>query len=143
MQPADSAAQNLARRLLALEAGANNPPDVHVALRACEQLRLNLAKPLGDAGFQALLARALTLTKGEVPWMEAVKLEPNSTLAGFEDNALSQPVEEAMEGGRVLLFHLIRLLITFIGEALTLQLLHNIWSEMPWERNSDLEEILS
>ena len=42
----------------------------------------------------------------------------------------------------MLLSQLLRLLIIFIGEALTLQLLHNIWSEIPKERNTDAEEIL-
>lgn len=141
MRQVAATAQDLARRLLALEAGANNSPDVHAMLCAYKNLRLNLAKPLGVAGFQALFARALTLAQDEVLWLTAVKLEPGGTLLGFEDIALSLPVEEAVEGGMTLLSQLLRLLITFIGEALTLQLLHNIWSEIPWERNSNAEGI--
>ena len=140
-QTAATVAQNLAQCLLALEVDANNSSNVHAALSVLEKLRLNLAKPLGAAGFQALLVRALALAKSEVEWLNDVEVKANGTLAGFDDNARSR-AEEAVFGGAALLSELLALLIIFVGEALTLQLLHNIWSEIPWERNSNVEEIL-
>ena len=50
------------------------------------------------------------------------------------------PNGEAVPSGAVLIAHLIGLMITFIGEALTLRLLHDVWINLPdakvmFERN--------
>jgi len=47
---------------------------------------------------------------------------------------------EAAQSGGVLIAHLIGLMITFIGESLTLRLLHDVWLDLPdseinFERN--------
>lgn len=137
-----SAAHDLVQRLLALEAGANLPPDVLTVLRAYEKLRVNIAKMVGVAGFQVLIARALTLAKVEFPWLTSVEVEASGSLGGFEDAAMRQSAAEATQGGTALLSQVLELLMTFIGEALTLQLLHNIWSDIPWKKNLETEEIV-
>ncbi len=141
MKQAAPAAQDLARRLLTLEAGADNALVVHALLRTFEKLRVNLTKMIGGAGFQALLTRALALAQLEAAWLTAVQVEPKGMLAGFEENAHAQSPEEAMEGGTVLLAQILGLLILFVGEALTFHILHDIWSEIPWENKSGVEGI--
>ena len=66
--------QDLARRLLAVEAAHAQAADAHVdeAVRVCEKLRGPLVKFAGVAGFASLLSRALVLAKVEVPALGAV-----------------------------------------------------------------------
>ncbi len=116
----------LAERLLGYEIDLGDEP---AAFRVCEKLRQVLGKLLGTAGFQALLARALTLARAEAPALRAVKINAQGSLEG-----LSQ-LEPRARGGRVskgevvLVATLLRLLVTFIGEALTQRLVEDAWPE--------------
>jgi hypothetical protein len=76
---------------------------------------------VGSAGYSSLLQRALTLAKREFPALTGVEVMADGSLGDLEDTAPSSSV---------LVAHLLQLLITFIGEALTLTLLLNIWSEL-------------
>jgi len=141
MRQTAPAAQDLAQRLLALEASVDNLPDVYAASSTFEKLHLSLVKLIGVTGFQALLVRALALAKTEVAWLAAVEVEADGTLRGFEENARKQSAEETIQGEVTLLSQLLGLLITFIGADLTLRLLKQIWSELPSESNLGAEEI--
>jgi len=67
--------------------------------------------------------RALTLAKREASILDGVQVKEDGSLEGLTG--------EAMEQGEVLVAHLIGLLETFIGEALTLRLLHDAWPDLP------------
>ena len=130
MKQTAPAVKDLARRLLLLEAN----PGEHAegaggdALNVFEKLRSHLSRLVGAAGFQALLARALALAKAEKNWLEVVRVQPDGTLEGFREAARQQPAEAATEGSEALLTQLLGLLVTFIGEALALRLVADIWS---------------
>ena len=128
MKHAGPAVRDLARRLLEFEACEceSKETKVHAGLHACEKLRESLEKLVGIAGFQALLSRALVLAKEEVAWLNRVHVEASGAIQGFDEAAPSQELEAA-RGGEVLLAQLIDLLVTFIGEALTLRLIRDIW----------------
>ena len=129
MEQAAPATRDLARLLLMGEEkqGEHAADRAHVALRVFEKLRSHLSRLVGVAGFQALLARALALAKNEVDWLAAVQVQADATLEGFGEAAQSQSAEAIVEGSATLLAQLLGLLITFIGEALTLRLVKDVW----------------
>jgi len=97
--------------------------DIHAVCRVCDKLRRPLTTLAGAAGFRSLLARALTLAKQESPALGAWEVKPDGSLQGLNG--------EAARSGAVLIAHLIGLMITFIGEYLTLRLLHDVWLDLP------------
>ena len=97
--------------------------DRQAVCRVCDKLRRPLTTLAGAAGFRSLLARALTLAKQESPALGAWEVKSDGSLEGLNG--------EAAQSGAVLIAHLIGLMITFIGESLTLRLLHDIWVDLP------------
>lgn len=129
MTQAAPAVRELARRLLALEVGEDGRSDARAALRALDELRIYLARLVGVAGFQALLARALALAKAEAPWLAAVHVDPGGTPLGLYEAALGQSAEAVEQGNLALLSQSIGLLVTFIGAALTMRMVRDIWPD--------------
>jgi len=117
--------RELARQLLACEEVAANPvaSDRHAVCRVCDRLRRPLTTLAGAAGFRSLLTRALTLAKQESPALGAWEVKADGSLEGLNG--------EAARSGAVLIAHLIGLMNTFIGESLTLRLLHDVWIDLP------------
>ena len=117
--------RDLAERLVAFEAAETtiSPADSVATCRVCEKLRRPLSALTGAAGFSSLLARALTLAKRECPALGAVGVNPDGSLDGL--------VGEAARASSVLVAHLLDLLATFIGETLTMRLLHDVWPDLP------------
>ena len=87
--------QGLARRLLAFQAAHHNSSATGVdgAARVIEELRLRLIKLAGIDGFRALLSRALTLAKAEVPSLNMVQVSADGSLEGVEG------IEQSQEAG--------------------------------------------
>jgi hypothetical protein len=91
-----------------------------------EKVRAPLAALVGASGFRSLLSRALALAHAEVRWLRAMHVKADGTLESpAEIGQLDQ--EEAARGEVVLLAELLGLLVTFIGETLTLRLLQDAW----------------
>ena len=100
--------------------------NVPVAFRVCEKLRRPLTTLAGATGFQSLMLRALTLAKREAPILSTVKV----TAVGSLHNGDVEPnLDNHVDGGVLLVAHLLGLLFTFIGETLTLRLVHDIWPD--------------
>ena len=131
MNQAAPAIQNLARRLLALEADGSEQAEAmaNAALGALTKLRIHLTKLVGIAGFEALLARALALARAEAVWLGAVRVQADGSLKGFSEAARQQSADAVTAGCRALMAQLLGLLVTFIGEALTLRLMQEVWPE--------------
>jgi hypothetical protein len=126
--------RELAQRLLSYEAVdvETSMADMQAVCRVCDKLRRPLATLAGAAGFRSLLARALALAKQESPALGAWEVKADGSLEGLDD--------EGAQSGSVLIAQLIGLMITFIGESLTLRLLHDVWLDLPdaevgFERN--------
>src|SRR5687767_10060082 len=97
---------------------------------AVEKLRLPLVALTGTAGFRALLSRALALANAEVRWLNAVHIRGDGSLECPAE--VAQLDKEEIASGEVLLIaHLLSLLVTFIGEALTLRLVQDAWPGAP------------
>jgi hypothetical protein len=92
-----------------------------------DKLRIYLSKLVGVAGFHALLARALSQAKLKAPSLKGVRTKPDGTLEGLSEVS-RQNRAIALED---LLVQLLGLLIAFIGEELTTQLMHDIWPDTP------------
>jgi hypothetical protein len=119
-----SETRELAEQLVDFEARSQSVSTVDrlATCRVCEKLRRPLVILTGTAGFSSLLSRALTLAKRESPALSAVQVKPDGSLEGLEG--------EAAQAHPILVGYLLSLLITFIGETLTMRLLHDIWPEL-------------
>ena len=128
--------RNLARRLLALEAAtapgkaADAPASgvQHEAVRVFDKLRISLTRFAGADGFAALLRRSLALARADVPSLDRVTIMPNSSIEGLETLA-AEDADGAVEAAAALTTHLLELLVTFIGEPLTLRMVYETWPD--------------
>jgi hypothetical protein len=117
--------RELAEQLVAFEANSQSvsTADRLATCRVCEKLRRPLVTLTGTAGYSSLLDRALTLAKRESRALSAVQVKPDGSLEGLEG--------EAAQAHPILVGYILSLLITFIGETLTMRLLHDIWPDLP------------
>jgi len=121
----------LAQRLLTYEAaaGETSEPAESAAFRVSAKLRRPLITLAGVAGFRSILSRALTLARAEAPGLSAVQVAADGSLKGLDELEPQIGKEQAREGGAILIAQLIGLLLTFIGEGLTLRLVQDVWPE--------------
>jgi hypothetical protein len=134
--------QHLAQRLLTYEAvaGENSKPSESAAFRVCAKLRRPLITLAGVAGFRSLLSRALTLARAEAPSLSAVQVAADGSLKGLDEVEPRIDKEQARDGGAILIGQLIGLLLTFIGEGLTLRLVQEVWPEAAFNGRVSEEE---
>jgi hypothetical protein len=77
----------------------------------------------GTTGFASVLSRALTLAQREAPALRVAQVRPDGSMEGLSsDTAEAHPI---------LVAYLLNLLVTFIGEVLTMRLLTDIWPDVP------------
>jgi hypothetical protein len=124
--------RNFAKRLVAHETSGNKSSgtETPAAFHACEKLRPHLATLMGNAGFRALLSRALTLANAEVRWLRAVHVKADGSLESLEELHAQVDPNEFYEGGVVLLAQLLGLLVAFIGENLALRIVREVWPKL-------------
>ena len=133
----------MARRLLSYEAvaGKNSEPTESAAFRVCAKLRRPLIALAGVAGFRSLLSRALTLARAEAPSLSAVQVAPDGALLGLDELEPQIGTDRAGNAGAILIAQLIGLLLTFIGEGLTLRMVQDVWPEAAFDgRDSEREK---
>lgn len=133
--------RDFAKRLITHEARENELSDTKVTLifPVGEKLRPHLATFMGNTGFHALISRALTLASAEVAWLRGVRVKKDGALAGLDELETQLGSEEIFEGRVVLLAQLLGLLVTFVGEKLTVHLVCEIWPELfPKDLNLDI-----
>lgn len=137
MNSATPAIQNLARRLIAIEASHETSSVAcgSEAVRVCEKLRVPLAKFLGTAGYRSLMGRALALAKPESPSLNSVDLQLDGSLVGIS--------QEDTEAAFIILVNLLVLLVTFVGELMTLRLIFDVWPEASLDEADTSAEELS
>jgi len=125
--------RDLAQRLLAYEANADgsSEPVGSTTLRVYEKLRQSLGELAGTAGFQSLASRALTLARSEVPSLSAVQVAADGNLQDM--SAIEPPInaekDRVHEAGVILISRLLGLLLIFLGEALTMNLVRDMWPD--------------
>ena len=124
-----------ARRLVAREAaqvGDGAPAKVGAALtRTCLHVSENLRDTLGDAGWAALLARALARTEADHPALKGIRrqneddIDVDSVVAAVEVHG----VASSTAAFEALLAALIEILSRLIGEDMAIRLLDR---DAPW-----------
>ena len=85
----------------------------------------------GVAGFRSLLSRALALAKAEVVSLNPVRVREDGSLEGFDRASHLPGAGPGDDGGVAVVAHLLWLLVTFIGEPLTLRLVRDAWPDAP------------
>lgn len=127
------AARELALKVLAHHAGANAGAAAvaTAALRTYDHLARASAQLIGQAGVDALTGRALHLAQQEYPWLVYTR-EPEQPEAPFSQIVVClkrQDPAVASEAAGAVFGTLAGLLVTFIGEPLTMQLLRKAWPD--------------
>jgi hypothetical protein len=120
-----------ARQLLAVESASHSPTQLHKAVRVSEKLRSALTRFVGADGFAALLRRALALAKADVPALENARVAPDGRLEGIEE--IAADAGTSAEAAIAITAHLLALLVTFIGEPLTLRIVRGAWPDTSLE----------
>lgn len=120
---------DVAERLVAEETRATRSSDAPgpTSFRVCEKLHGSLSTVVGTMGFRSLLSRALALAKIEAPQLVPLQVSKEGALEfppGFETHC---DRKKATAGEIVLTAQLLALLANFVGPALTLRLVQDIW----------------
>lgn len=125
----DPVMRGLAQQLIAEERRVGNGSDQgsRAAFRVCEKLRRPLTTFAGAAGFRSLLSRALVLAKAEAPLLAGVHLNPDGSFEYSVEVEAQLATAEAVAAGTAVVTQLLGLLVTFIGETLTLRLVQDVW----------------
>jgi hypothetical protein len=124
--------QNVARWLLAYEAEHENPSGAakQLAVRVCDKLHEPLSTLAGVDGYKALISRALALARVKAPSLGSLRVREDGSLEALKARPQQDP-DDTRNGDAALVAQLLGLLATFIGEALTLQLVRDIWPDAP------------
>jgi hypothetical protein len=127
------AARQLALNVIAHHTGANAGAEAIAAAALCayDHLARVSAQLIGDAGVDALTGRALHLAHQEYPWLVYTR-EPEQPEAPFSQIIVClkrQDPAVASEAAAAVLGTIAGLLVTFIGEPLTVQLLRRAWPD--------------
>lgn len=132
MRSAPPKLRKFAQRLLVLEAPSGKAAEGNgsAAFHVSEKLRGPLSTLAGIAGFRSLLSRALALAKGEVGWLKAVHVSAVGSLEGVDSACTQLSPDEIAQGEEILIAQLVGLLVTFIGETLTVRLVQGVWPEI-------------
>ena len=130
--------RELAKRLLA---ASQRESDCHVDPTAAviENWRGSLIRFAGSEGFASLLRRALALAASEAPEVQDYKIGADGSLERISHSdvcSATDGVNEAKdemdnmasnEAALAVTAHLLSLLVSFIGEPLTLKLVREAW----------------
>lgn len=125
--------RDFAQGLVAREAKGNKSSATKGPLvfgAVVDKLRGPLMILAGSQVFRALLSRALALAIDEVRWLRAVHVKADGSLECPPEVAQLDK-EEIAHAEAVLITQLLGLLLAFIGPALTLRLLQDVWPGAP------------
>lgn len=141
MSHATPTLRRFAGNLVGYEAQANppSPTGIATALPVIEKLQPLLATFMGRAGVHALLCRALVLSRAEVPLLCDVEITANGRLTSISVPPTKLEPTAMGEASEVMLANLIGLLVAFIGQVVTLRLIHEIWPDVVTD-NHDLTQ---
>lgn len=125
--------RRLALRVLAHHAGSDVGAEASAAAayRAYDDLARASAQLVGQAGVEALTGRALHLAQQEYPWL-VHRREPEQAEGPFAQVIVClrrQDPAVATDAAAAVLATIGGLLVTFIGESLTTQLLRKAWPD--------------
>ena len=117
-----------AERLVAYETtrSGSSQSTPAAAFAVIERLSPHFGLLMGAAGFRALIVRALMLANAEVASLRDLRVAEDGSFEGLNKLEARSNPEEIATAGIALLARVLGVLVTLIGENLTLQLLSNI-----------------
>ena len=116
-------------RLIAAERGArkHSPQSGRAAFAVCEKLRPPICTFTGVPGYNSLVARALVLARAQTPLLNDLQIKPDGSFVFARKLQACLATEAGAKAGSALADQLLGLLVLFIGEALTLRLVYDVW----------------
>lgn len=124
----------MARKLLVQEAGDGESSEQVAAGAAAAWKKLfeHLSPLLGNVGVRVLFGRSLTLTGAAFPWLATAveAAQKDAPWVGLHACLAQQHLDRAIEASVALVTTFLGLLGRFIGEALTLRLLYELWPDI-------------
>lgn len=133
----------LASRVLASERARRSDRDENWSapmLAAFRGLQGAMSALVGNAGFDALLRRAIHLTRHDHAWLERVPLGSPVALEHLTEHARVTGEAETAEGATALFAMVLHLFCSFIGSELTLRQVHQVWGDLPDATSTSAEE---
>lgn len=122
----------LAHQLLTVESNcvASAPSPLGPLAQVIDILRFRLTKLAGAAGFRSLLSRALVLARLEAPVLKNIGVTSEGGLEDLVPGGPARLTELDRDAECALVAQLLQLLITFVGEPLTLRLVRDAWPDV-------------
>ena len=127
MKPSASI-RKLAGQLMAAEASRRTDADPPAAVMVLEKLREALTRLAGAEGFIALLRRSLALARADAPTLKNAAVKADGRVEGLEDAAVRDG-NNAIDAGTELAAQFLWLLVTFVGEPITIRLVREAWPD--------------
>lgn len=120
----------LALRVLSIEEteGSSTRELAETVQRIFDKLHAHLSVRLGNEGYRALLKRSFVLASKEFRWIASLSVTEAGVLEGVDEASTEHSASETTEGFAAVLASFIGLLDVFIGKALCLLILNDIWS---------------
>jgi hypothetical protein len=108
-------------------------PGPQAAQRACLKFGQRLAVLFTPVGSQALVSRAIHLARTNFPLFSEQRTARTVEILTqrLRESSSGGPSQHADAGLSAVFATLIALVMSFIGEDLTLRLLHDVWPELP------------
>ncbi len=127
--------ETLARWLVAAEGGSKEEPpaDSASAARVFAKLSQRVARLITPVGSEALIRRAVHLSRSEFPFLATVQVGPSpaAVIDRLIEAAATTEVSQGSAGLVRVLATLVALLESFIGQDLTFRVLRDVWPELP------------
>ena len=102
-----------------------------IVFRACETLLAQLGELLGNAACVSLFMRAVALAARKAPRLSTLRVSSDGSVEMAEGSERRVSADAMAAAEVVVLAELLGLLVTFIGETLTLQMVHEAWPRLP------------
>jgi hypothetical protein len=106
-------------------ARGNGPRERDVVPRIVAELHHRLAKLIGSAGFDVLLARALVLARHSHPSLARVTAGPDGALVGLDEVAADHAADQ--DEAVAIVSNFMDLLASLVGEDLAMRLVRDAW----------------
>ena len=109
---------------------AVNSQDGSVALELWHNMAVEIRALIGEAGFTALFARAVFLTRCNLPELDMSKQVTTEQFSALKLYLQNQSPQQASHSNQLLLITFTDVLAKLIGEAITLSILRSAWREL-------------
>lgn len=129
MKTPSESIRDLATRLLAAESAARAREDPHEAVIVFEKLGVSMIRFAGADGFTSLARRSLAMAAQDLPLLNGITVAPGGHVEGLKEMTAAD-ADGGADAAQALTVHLLWLLVTFIGEPITLRLVRESWPEV-------------